>query len=38
MMGRIFAAEARNFVRTVNKLGQGTYAGRRRSHDDLGPY
>jgi hypothetical protein len=22
MMGRIFAGEARNFVRTVNKLGQ----------------
>jgi hypothetical protein len=34
-MGRIFAGEARNFVRTVNKLGHGRYAGRRRSHDDL---
>jgi hypothetical protein len=35
MMGRIFAGEARNFVRTVNKLGHGTYEGRRRSHDDI---
>jgi hypothetical protein len=34
-MGRVFAGEARNFVRTVNKLGHGTYVGRRRSHDDL---
>jgi hypothetical protein len=35
MMGRIFAGEARTFARTVNKLGHGTYAGRRRSHDDI---
>jgi hypothetical protein len=35
MMGRIFAGEARNFVRTVNKVGHGTYAGQRRSHDDI---
>jgi hypothetical protein len=34
-MGRVFAGEARNFVRRVNKLGHGTYAGQRRSHDDL---
>jgi hypothetical protein len=35
MMGRIFAGEARNFVRTVNKLGHGTFRGRRRSPDDI---
>jgi hypothetical protein len=35
MMGHIFAGEARNFVLTVNKLGHGTFEGRRRSHDDL---
>jgi hypothetical protein len=35
VMARVFVSEARDFVRTVNKLGHGAYAGRRRSHDDV---
>jgi hypothetical protein len=35
VIGHIFAGEARNFVRTVNKLGHERFEGRRCGHDDL---